>query len=446
MKRIVVYPAWLTSFVLRKTKNSSSDTFKRIQTRIKVNIKRISFNGFKSRRIFSSVFKIHFLIPFVEYFLSTVIYIFCLSILPCRGFIKIFIVLFLILLLVLPITRPFFHPSLPIASWLILFYACRFIPSSMRPRIWVSVLPTLENIVYGASLSNLLSKRTYFFLDILAWIPYGIIHFGAPFVTSIIVYLFSPPGTLPVFAKSFGYLNLIGVIIQLTFPCSPPWYQNVYGNQPANYTMEGSAGGLARIDGFFGIKLYTSTFPASPLVFGAFPSLHAGHAMLEALFLTHIFPRTTPYFIVYVLWLWWCTMYLTHHYFVDLIGGSCLAIIIFYIAQHNYLPHIQPGNLFRWDYHYTIFNLSREDYPEIPLSYNIFGQYESIQNGLMNRHFHSDYASPDPFFTCSYTNKLIKRSCSISSTIWDEEIIDCISTPNSVYDTDNTGDIDIAIK
>jgi len=50
------------------------------------------------------------------------------------------------------------------------------------------------------------------------------------------------------------------------------------------------------------------------------------------------------------MWVWWATMYLTHHYFVDLIGGSCLAVTVFYVAQRNYLPQTQPGNLFRWHY------------------------------------------------------------------------------------------------
>ena len=91
-----------------------------------------------------------------------------------------------------------------------------------RPPIWVRVLPALENIVYGANLSNILSAHQHVILDVLAWLPYGLIHFGAPFICSIIIFVVAPPGTLPVFARSFGYMNLAGVIIQLLFPCAPP--------------------------------------------------------------------------------------------------------------------------------------------------------------------------------------------------------------------------------
>ena len=201
-------------------------------------------------------------------------------------------------------------------------FSSRFIPSTWRPPIWVRVLPALENIFYGANLSNILSAHKSTFLSIMAWLPYGIIHFGAPVVCSIIMFIFAAPGTVPMFAKSFGWMNLIGVAIQLTFPCSPPWYENMYGLAPANYSIHGSPAGLAAIDELFGIALYTPTFTGSPMVFGAFPSLHAGSAVMEALFMSHVFPRLTPLFALYALWLWWATMYLSHHYAVDLVGGS----------------------------------------------------------------------------------------------------------------------------
>ncbi len=229
----------------------------------------------------------------------------------------------------------------------------RFIPGEYRPPIWVRVLPALENIFYGANLSNILSAHKSVVLDILAWLPYGIMHFGGPFVCAIFIFLFAPPTTLPVFARTFGYANLVGVTIQILFPCSPPWYENMYGLAPANYSIKGSPAGLARIDKLFGIGLYTSTFTASPLVFGAFPSLHSGNATIEALFMSYLFPRCKPIFIAYTLWLWWATMYLSHHYAVDLVGGSLLSGVAFYYAKSTFLPRIQSDKMFRWDYDYV---------------------------------------------------------------------------------------------
>ncbi|QSZ31145.1 hypothetical protein DSL72_000708 [Monilinia vaccinii-corymbosi] len=325
-----------------------------------------------------------------QYLILIIIAIFSLSISQAPGpLVKTGAATLLMLALLMPVTRQFFLPVLPIFTWLVFFFNARyanpflryhvnelsrrsfgagteilsrplssnhyhsFIPAEYRPHIWVKVLPALENIFYGANISNILSAHQHVALDVLAWLPYGILHFGGPFVWAALMFLFGPPGTVPVFARTFGYLNIIGVAIQLIFPCSPPWYENLYGLAPANYSMEGSPAGLARIDLLFGLDMYTTNFTASPLVFGAFPSLHSGNAVLEALFMSHCFPKLRPFVIAYAMWMWWATMYLSHHYAVDLVAGGFLAAIAFYISKTNFLPRMQPGKVFRWDYDYV---------------------------------------------------------------------------------------------
>lgn len=167
------------------------------------------------------------------------------------------------------------------------------------------------------------------------------------------MFVFGPPGIVPIFARTFGYMNVAGVLIQFLFPCSPPWYENMYGLAPANYSIPGSPAGLAAIDKLFNVDMYTSSFTASPMVFGAFPSLHSGSCITEALFMSHVFPRLRPLFIIYCLWLWWATMYLSHHYAVDLVGGGILAGVCYFIAKSSFLPRLQPGKMFRWDYDFV---------------------------------------------------------------------------------------------
>lgn len=289
-----------------------------------------------------------------QYLILIIIAIFSLSISQAPGpLVKTGAASLLMLALLMPATRQFFLPVLPIFTWLVFFFNARFIPAEYRPHIWVKVLPALENIFYGGNVSNILSAHQHVVLDVLAWLPYGILHFGGPFVWALLMFVFAPPGTLPVFARTFGYLNITGVLVQLVFPCSPPWYENMYGLAPANYSMEGSPAGLARIDMLFGFDMYTTNFTASPLVFGAFPSLHSGNAVLEALFMCHCFPKFRAIFIGYAMWMWWATMYLSHHYAVDLVAGGFMAAIAFYIAKTNFLPRIQMDKMTRWDYDYV---------------------------------------------------------------------------------------------
>ncbi|KAF5095114.1 hypothetical protein D0Z00_003262 [Geotrichum galactomycetum] len=289
----------------------------------------------------------------LPYLVMAISFTFCFFVIQNPPFlVRLAIALLLLLGCLIPITSQFFFNALPIFCWLVLFYTCQFIPHTWRPRIYVRVLPALETILYGGNLSEILSSKTNAVLDLLAWFPYGLAHFGAPFVVAAILFVFAPPKTLPVYAFAFGWMNFIGVAIQLCFPTAPPWYQLIHGLEPANYTMPGSPGGLARIDQLLGLNMYTGTFTASPMVFGAFPSLHSGCATMEALFLSHLFPKYTPVFYAYVMWIWWSTMYLTHHYFVDLIGGAVLSFIVFYCVKRTTLPHIQSDKFARWSYDY----------------------------------------------------------------------------------------------
>ena len=214
----------------------------------------------------------------------------------------------------------------------------------------VKVLPALEDIMYGADMSNIISEYTNPVLDLFAWFPYGIGHFGLPAFCSAALFWFGAPGTVRVFAGAFGYMNIIGVTTQLVFPCTPPWYEKLHGLEPAEYGMQGSPAGLARIDALFGVDLYTTSFTTAPVPFGAFPSLHAGAAVLEALFVGTVFPRLRGFCAFYVVWLCWATMYLNHHYAVDLVGGAALAGSLYLLARVRWLPRQQHDKANRWEY------------------------------------------------------------------------------------------------
>lgn len=251
--------------------------------------------------------------------------------------------------LLTPFTSQFFVPATPIFSYLITFYSSQFTPVSWRPGISVALLPALESVLYGANISDILTRFTHPVLDIIGWFPYGVMHYVGPFVVAAFFWLFRTKEVLHLWARVFGFMNLTGVIIQILFPCAAPWYELIYGLIPANYTMRGSAGGLARIDAIFHSKGYTTAFSNSPLVFGAFPSLHAGCATLEALFLSHFFPSTTRYIWGYAGVLYWATMYMTHHYLIDVVGGACMATAFFYFFLPDELKGsratAQPGTL-----------------------------------------------------------------------------------------------------
>jgi hypothetical protein len=254
---------------------------------------------------------------------------------------KLIIPLLYLVAILIPFTSQFFLPAMPIFAYLLTFYSSRFIPESHRPSISVSLLPTLESVLYGANISDLLTRFTHPVLDIIAWFPYGVGHYIFPFLVAAVIWLFRQKQALHLWARVFGYMNLTGVLIQILFPCAAPWYELIYGLTPATYAVRGSPGGLARIDTLFHSSTYTTAFSNSPVVFGAFPSLHAACATLEALFISHFFPYTTRFAWTYAGILYWATMYLTHHYLIDVVFGACLAVAFFYL----FLPDDLKGPL-----------------------------------------------------------------------------------------------------
>lgn len=137
-------------------------------------------------------------------------------------FLQILIPTAYVIALLIPATSQFVLPATPILSWLLTFFSARFIPSSWRPEIHVVLLPTLESVLYGANISDILTRYTHPILDILAWLPYGVMHFAIPFVLAAVLWVFAPKGAVQYFGKAFGFLNLIGVLIQLVFPCAAP--------------------------------------------------------------------------------------------------------------------------------------------------------------------------------------------------------------------------------
>lgn len=282
-------------------------------------------------------------------FLASIIF-FVFVIFPALFLIKLPILAAFVACFLVPLTSQFFLHALPIFTWLALFFSALKIPHLWKPAISVKFLPAMETILYGDNLSNVLAETNNSVLDVLAWLPYGIIHFALPFVVALLIFLFAPPSSLRSFGFAFGYMNLSGVLIQLLFPSAPPWYKNLHGLEPANYSMDGSPGGLARVDALFGVDMYTSTFQNSPLVFGAFPSLHSGCAVMDVLFLCWLFPKYAAVWWGYAAVLWWSTMYLTHHYFIDLICGAALSYVVFMYVKYTQLPVIEPSKFCRWLY------------------------------------------------------------------------------------------------
>lgn len=135
---------------------------------------------------------------------------------------KLFLVVAYMTTAIIPFTGQFVWPATPVFSWLLTFFSARYIPSDIRPRIHVALLPALESVLYGANISDLQTRFTHPILDVLSWLPYGLLHFSVPFVVAFTLWAAGPRGAIQYFGKAFGWMNFTGVVTQLVFPCAAP--------------------------------------------------------------------------------------------------------------------------------------------------------------------------------------------------------------------------------
>jgi len=128
-----------------------------------------------------------------------------------------------------------------------------------------------------------------------------------------------------------GIIGMMAISTQNLWPTVPPWYTELYGTQPASFSMHGFAADLIRVDKLFHMEFFQNLYANSPVVFGAFPSLHVGHPALCAL----LMPTRTHQIAagIYPLTVAWAALYLNHHWLIDVIGGTTFAFISYYFGS-----------------------------------------------------------------------------------------------------------------
>jgi membrane-associated phospholipid phosphatase len=113
------------------------------------------------------------------------------------------------------------------------------------------------------------------------------------------------------FMFAFGLVSSISVIVQYALPTPPPWMLEPSGLPPeANFF---------RVDAMLNVYVFKSIYARSPLVCGAFPSLHTGW---PAVVLFGNRPWVSKSFcVLHVAWIAFAAVYSLHHWIVDVLFG-----------------------------------------------------------------------------------------------------------------------------
>lgn len=220
-----------------------------------------------------------------------------------------------------------------------------------------SVTPLLMLLALSWPALNLLYLFAVSFqttpLDITAFVSYVICHLAIPIATAVYLYMVHPAGDLKRFAFNLGIQNILAVITHISLPTSPPWFIHLNGiDAHADYGTLGYAAGLTRVDAKLGTHLSTNGFHKSPIVFGACPSVHSAMAVCCLLWIA-CYRKLTPRYcalkvvqlvarticLIYVLVQWWATMYLDHHWRIDLLMGMFYSASTFIFISAVFKPN-----------------------------------------------------------------------------------------------------------
>jgi len=225
----------------------------------------------------------------------------------------------------------------PIALWIFLFsQGEKMLPQESRPDVSTQLLPWIESFLgwphrWFAPSNN---SADTILPDVIAAFAYTI-HVFVPVLFLISSWLsgfLREPSNATKFVFCFGLLNSVVVLTQFVFPVAPPWHFEKWGVGPHDratlFAVKGDPSGLSRVDTYFGSTFYTSTYAKAPIVYGAFPSLHAAWPVLCAVFsFTHKRRWAGAYWTFHSAMVWWAALYLQHHYLTDLLGGFAYAYL-----------------------------------------------------------------------------------------------------------------------
>jgi membrane-associated phospholipid phosphatase len=196
-----------------------------------------------------------------------------------------------------------------------------------KRKVSFTTLPKLEYMLFHFYPHRFLAQFATPVLDFFAAIPY-LIHFPLP-ALYLLYLLVSEKRRRQVFSFMWcaGWVNLCTVTFQLLCPTAPPWFVDsaVFDSEGHVIKAAANEAGFHRLDALIGHNFFHKIYSASPLKFGAFPSLHVAWPAIIVVNQPWV---SKKFAWLHVVWIVWAAMYSNHHYGVDALGGIILVFIV----------------------------------------------------------------------------------------------------------------------
>ena len=196
----------------------------------------------------------------------------------------------------------------PIFAYVVLFSQHSRVQAYFGLKCENNFIVELDRLMFGEYAYTLMDSIQHWSLDVLSACMY-LIHYPLPFLFLIylLIYKNETNNTIK-FLLAFGMVNCVGVILQYIVPTPPPWM----------FSNLGPEAKFKNFDSLFHIDLFRNIYSKSPLVCGAWPSLHTAWPSI-ILCLRPWFGKT--FCLLHVLLIGFSAIYSGHHYFIDVLFG-----------------------------------------------------------------------------------------------------------------------------
>lgn len=220
----------------------------------------------------------------------------------------------------LPIVRDWGPFLLLLVAW----EGMRTVANAFGSAVQSDAMIAIERALFGGSLPTLELQRTLF-NETPGWHDVGLTllyvsHFVFPVAFAFLVWR-AHRATYYRFVATLIVVSFASFFTFLLMPVAPPRFASIFG--AAIPVVDVMAAVSRSIDWPQPAWMYQNLV-GNPVA--AFPSMHAGYAFLVLLFLRERSGRLALGWLGVTVAIWFATVYLGHHYVVDVIGGAAYAL------------------------------------------------------------------------------------------------------------------------
>jgi len=221
-------------------------------------------------------------------------------------------------------THDFILSLVPFVAMLVCYESMRAFADDLTPfKVHVTGLITAERMLFFGAIPAAWAQEhiPYYRPVVLAFQVIYACHFVYPVVFALVLW-FKRRAAYWDFMIGLMVMTYVGFLFYVLFPSAPPWWASHFGHLPEKILPHLSERAVSVcLTGF------------NPVA--AFPSLHAGWSGYIALSAWRLWGRRGLWFISIPIGIFVATVYLGHHYVVDLLGGYALAWAVATLIQRR---------------------------------------------------------------------------------------------------------------